>query len=953
MVNIEGMKIKMKKVVSLKKNKGLLLIQILCAVLTFILTMPFFMTRISGAEYGARKTVRVGFFPFDGYHMEDADGVKSGYGYDILHDMMIYENWNYEYVGYEDEISWDEAQDMLASGEIDLLTSATMTEERKKIFDYSDQPIGESSTLLTVKGGDNRYDTSDYSNWNGIRVGMLTNNSRNDSFDQYAEEHAFTYTKVEYDTPAELQESLNFNNIDMIVTSNLLKLDNVWTVDQFDEKPFYVIVKKGNEELLSQVNDALKKMQESNASFATELYQTYYSPDSGGVVSFSREEQNYINTCNEEGKVFQALMNPDRKPLSYNEDEKIQGLLTDICKEVFDRTGLSIEFVDAKNRDEYVQMLEAGDKSILCDFTGTIGAAENKGYVRTNAYYNSSTSKLVQKGYSGNGNRCALTKSSITNKRLANQPGIDYTFYDTMEQCKDAVLDGDVDFSYGYTRTVQEMVYADVTNSLACIPVTNMSIDFFMGVNIKESSLLTSIIKKSLDSISEEDISYISEPYTYYDRTQTSLIGLIYEQPVFLLAVVVIIFVIILGVVLIVINKKKHEEEIETNKKLSTALASAEKANQAKTEFLSRMSHDIRTPMNAIIGMTELAKDEDEADNVKEYLKDIDDSSHFLLGLINDILDLSKIESGALSLKPEPYYLGEMRKHISSVIEPLMKEKHIEYVERVPAEPICILADPLRLKQIVFNLLSNSAKFTPEGGFVELMVEAQELENEQYKILIRVRDSGIGISEEFLPHIFDSFAQERTNMNATVQGTGLGLSIVKKLVEKMNGTIEVKSKLGEGTEFMVEVVFQKAKAKETAEKDTVNMVNLQGKRILLVEDNELNVIVADRLLKKKGCLVEVAANGVEAVAKFGQSEENFFDAILMDIRMPVMDGLEATEKIRRLNRKDAQTIPIIAMTAEAFSEEKKRTIGAGMNYHLSKPIEPAKLYEALGRYIRD
>ncbi|MDD3220801.1 MAG: transporter substrate-binding domain-containing protein [Lachnospiraceae bacterium] len=905
-------------------------------------------------SYGrcTKKTVRVGFFPFDGYHMESENGTKSGYGYDILQQMYIYENWTYEYVGYKDNASWQEVQEMLESGEIDLLTSATLTEERQEIFEYSDLPIGYSSTRITIKAGDNRYDTDDYSQWNGARVGMLANNSRNDSFAAYATEHGFTYKAVEADVPDELVEMLKNGDIDMIVTSNLLKLDDVWTLDQFDEKPFYVIVKKGNTALLREVNDALGKIQESNPSFKEDLYKKYYSSDTGGVIAFTKEEQKFIEECNKNGITFQALVNPDRKPLSYYGEGRPKGLLVDICQEIFARTGLDIQMADVDNRDEYVSKFQSSSESIICDFTDSYGAAENMGYMVTGVYYTSSASKLIRKGYSGAGNRCAVVRSSIANKVITNRPGEENVAFDTMEECKDAVLNGDVDFAYMYTRNAQEMVYADVTNSLAVIPAVGISVSFSIAVNNQENALLASIIKKSIDSITETDISYLSEPYTYYDGVQTSLIGFIYDYPVVLIGLLAIFFIILLGIVLICINRRERKRERAVNEKLSAALKSAEQANQAKTEFLSRMSHDIRTPMNAIIGMTALARDEEASKQIQTYLGDIDSSSHFLLGLVNDILDLSKIESGELKLKPEPYTLEEFKRNITAVIQPLMRAKKIDFTYYADTLNGCILADKLRMNQIVFNLLSNSAKFTPEGGSVELILEHIADMKGKYGLRMVVRDSGIGISEEFLPHIFEPFIQEKTNENASNQGTGLGLSIVKHLVEEMEGSISVKSRLGEGTEFTVDLYFPLADGSCVAESEEIEVgTKLEDCEVLLVEDNDLNIRVASRVLEKAGCSVTIAKNGADAVTAFLESEEGFYDIILMDIRMPIMDGLEATRKIRDLSRKDAMKVPIIAMTADAFLEEKKKTIEAGMNYHLSKPIEPKKLYETLVKFM--
>lgn len=374
-------------------------------------------------------------------------------------------------------------------------------------------------------------------------------------------------------------------------------------------------------------------------------------------------------------------------------------------------------------------------------------------------------------------------------------------------------------------------------------------------------------------------------------------------------------------------------------------------AAQAKTDFLSRMSHDIRTPMNAIIGMTNLAREENDFAVVREYLNQIASSSSFLLGLINDILDLSKIESGQFELNLEPLTKDEFDKSIHSIITPIMKEKKIEFDYRFDDDIDCILVDKLRFKQIFFNLLSNAAKFTPEGGKVQFYSMHTSYTDEKCGIRFVVRDNGIGMSEEFQKNLFVPFLQERMTQSDSGNGTGLGLPIVKSLVDAMNGTISVKSALGEGTEYVIELQVSKAKPYEQWHEDEINTDKLTNTEILLVEDNEINIKVAKKMLEKKGSKISVSRNGKEAVEAFERSEEGFFKAILMDIRMPKMNGLEATKKIRSMNRADSSTVPIIALTADAFSEEQKKMIAVGMNAHLIKPIETKLLYDTLNRLI--
>ena len=399
-------------------------------------------------------------------------------------------------------------------------------------------------------------------------------------------------------------------------------------------------------------------------------------------------------------------------------------------------------------------------------------------------------------------------------------------------------------------------------------------------------------------------------------------------------------------------RRRELYQEIERkNDELQIVAKKAEAAANAKSEFLSRMSHDIRTPMNAIIGLIHLAKDEENLQVIRSYLYKMESSSKFLLGLINDILDLSKIESGEMTLNKGPFTKKEFRDSIQTVIKPLMDEKSINFIFELKDEADCIKVDRLRFSQIFFNLLSNAAKFTPTGGTIEFISETIEPKerNEKGKAGIRfyIRDNGIGMSEEFQKHLYDPFIQEKSELGEKTKGTGLGLPIVKSLVDAMDGTISVKSKLGQGTEFKIELYVEVMEAPSVKEKSVLKTESLKGIRVLLVEDNELNVYVAKTILEKAFCEVDMAQNGKEAVQKFNESKNHYYDAILMDIRMPVMDGLEATRRIRALEREDAATVPIIAMTADAFDKEKQETVAAGMNSHMAKPIEPAVLYEVL------
>ncbi len=411
-----------------------------------------------------------------------------------------------------------------------------------------------------------------------------------------------------------------------------------------------------------------------------------------------------------------------------------------------------------------------------------------------------------------------------------------------------------------------------------------------------------------------------------------------------------------IGLGLTVIDKEVRES-MAKNQMLSEALEAAEDANKAKTAFLSSMSHEIRTPMNAIIGLDSLAlRNESLPKETKEYLEKIGDSANHLLSLINDILDMSRIESGRMVLHREEFSFREMIGQINTMVTSQCEEKGLKYECKVIGEiGDHYIGDDTKLKQILINILSNAIKFTEAPGNVSLAIERVALYGDQTTFRFVIRDTGIGMSEAFLPKIFDAFTQENNDRSNKYGSTGLGMAITKNIVDLMNGTINVISKQGEGTEFTVTLTLKNREeikpGQEPSAQEEKKMAELSGRIVLMAEDVEINAEIMKELLSSKDAKVDHAMNGKAAVDKFVQSGEGYYDVILMDVRMPEMDGLEATRKIRSLDRADAKRIPIIAMTANAFDEDVQRSLQAGMNAHLSKPVEPEKLFQTMEELI--
>jgi len=907
-----------------------------------------------------RRLVRVGFFPFEGYHMISPDGKKSGYGYEYLQKMLLFSNWKYAYVGYEENESWNDMLTMLRNGEIDLLTSATKTPEREVDFAFSENSIGTSSAILTVKAGNTTYFADDYSNWNGIRVGLLQGNSRNDSFDQFAVRNGFWYRPVYFNSQDELTENLASGTIDAIVTSNLRQIKDEWLIAQFDPKPFYVIVKKGNTELLNEVNAALAQVAEIERNLDEELFGKYYSPDNGDQIAFTSEERAFIRECQKDGTVFNALFNPVLQPLSYvGQDGTYHGILVDICSEIFRRTGLTIHVLPVNERKTYLALCDDPGVAVRCDFSYDFVEGENHSFVVTCPYYQDNIAKLKLKRQNGPERNVGVVEKSLVADYLAGQDlsGATVTGFSSIKELADAVKTKKVDAGYLFNTTAQEVLLQDQTNRLTCVTLPKDTIAFSLGVHMNMNHLLVSILEKSLSSISDSNVKAFATPYLADRQKPQSFLGLMYDQPLFAGVLVAVFLLLCFFVFISVFFRQRQKREAKVNEELTKAIKEAKNANKAKSEFLSRLSHDIRTPINIINGMTEFAlQDMGDAEKTKEDLGKIKSANTFLLSLVNDVLDISKIDSGKIELRDDDFDLMEFVSNIRNMFIPLCKEKNIDFnIKLAGCDGLAVKVDKTRLNQVALNLLSNAVKYSKPNGNIVFSLFATKDGRGSVALVLSVEDDGIGMSKEFQKKMFEPFAQETDNPERvkTTSGTGLGLSIVKRIVDMMGGKIGVESELGKGTKVTLRFVFPQSEqlARKTDDLSSADRVAPLSGMVLLAEDNVLNKEIAMRILSQFGLTVITAENGRKAVDAFLSSKEGTFQLILMDIQMPVMNGYQAVELIRSSNRSDAKSIPILAMTADAFSDDISKCLAAGMNGHVSKPINPDVLKKTIQAFL--
>ncbi|MEG1448191.1 MAG: ATP-binding protein, partial [Oscillospiraceae bacterium] len=599
---------------------------------------------------------------------------------------------------------------------------------------------------------------------------------------------------------------------------------------------------------------------------------------------------------------------------------------------------------------EKAAMIETGDydllSSLIYDYTWA-----NRHNMYVTQPYISSDYLTVYRQEPGKNRRLALPEGAYIASVSKFQPpdNVAVTYYSTLQECVDAVFRGDED--YTFVSSYEADYYRDVPkyHTLKFRTLQADPFELSIGVSKEKDPILFSIIEKALNSVSSDEMADIIRNYVTHSESY-SFSDMIYTNPVQ--------FTMIAGgVIAAILSSVLFFSLYQVNRKKNKVLA---EANVAKSEFLSSVSHDIRTPMNAIIGFTDTCLDEPLSEmEMKENLLKIRYSSAYLLGLINDVLDMSKIESGKFKLRPNKVILEDFMETIISTIQPMADKKNIAFI--VDTKEIAgkyAIVDELRVQQIFINLLSNAVKFTPPGGKVECIAENVWRKDGKARDRMIIRDNGIGMSSEFLNHLYEPFQQEKPSGFTGNTGTGLGLSIVNKLVAAMGGTISVKSELGKGTEFVVELEMEvgydgEAPIRASQISECTDQIDFSGKHILLVEDHPLNQQIAIRLLQKKRAEVTVAENGQIALDLFTCTADGHFDAILMDIRMPIMDGFSATKAIRSLDRADAKTIPIIAITANAFDNDVEQSIAVGMNAHLAKPVESQKLYAVLSAAFQE
>ena len=932
----------------------------LAILMTMLLLTALLSLSASAAEtVSQHERVRVGFFAMDGYHMMDEDGNRSGYGYDFLRLMARYWDVDYEYVGYDK--SWEEMQQMLIDGEIDMVTSARRTPEREELFDFS-RPIGTNNGILTVRSDNSTIVEGKYSTYDGMRVALLRGNSRNDEFAEYARTKGFTYKSVYFDSAEEIAEALQNGTVDAIVTSSLRKMNNERILEKFGSSDFYVIVKKGNTELLNKINYAIDQMNAAEGSWKTTLYNKNYETTDTKNLEYTEEEKRIIAQYSKENPLH-VLCDPTRYPYSYTENGEVKGILPDYFRKIADYAGLSYEFLVPATRDEYIAYQSNKDAvNISIDARlDTDNYAETKEWGLTAPYITMRMARVTRRDFDGKINVVTtVNQTASTSIEDVLAPGAEKLMCSTRQEMMEAVRNGKADAAFVYYYMAQAFVNSDTTGTMTYTPLEQPTFSYRMVVSSTENHALAGILTKAMYAMPDNLVEDLATQYTTYKATNLTLADMIRLNPV--TAVAITVFISWMAVAMIIIvnrlrTRRKLQLAAQQKAKEMTVLAEqVQAASKAKSTFLSNMSHDIRTPMNAIIGFTNIALHQDSVPEMHNCLKKIEESSDHLLSLLNDVLDISRIESGKVEFSPVPANITAVTDSVIEIVKGMILNRELNFeVHREPLQNPYVMTEPVRIREILVNILNNAVKFTKDGGTIRFDAGSRPGADAQHIVICyRIKDTGIGMSEEFQKKLFDEFAQEENGVRTQYKGTGLGMPISKKYVELMGGTITVDSRKGVGTTFTVEIPMELTNAEKVEKtKPFVQHNDLKGIKVLLAEDNDLNAELATILLEDLGMTVTRAADGQEVVDLFTEHPAGTYDIILMDIMMPKMDGHQAAKAIRAMyaDRSDAEEIPIIALSANAFSEDVQASLDAGMNGHVSKPLNMEEVTKVIERNL--
>ena len=941
---------------------------VLCAgifvvlVIWMILTVPCQAAETDNDEKQS-QIIRVGSFE-DTFDYVDKNGVRRGYGYELMQALAGYTGWKFEYV----KCDWSNCFDKLENGEIDIMGDISYTDERAQKMLFSDESMGEEKYILYADLSDMDIGTSDFKFMDGKRVGVLIDTEPEIMLTEWENKNGIHTEHVNVYNNDDVEKKLANQEIDCFVSleESIWSEQGIASVTTIGKSGIYFAINKERSDIKTELDYAMRQLEQDSPFFKADLYKKYFTLDYN--QSLTGGEKSWLE---EHGDIRIGFLNND--PAIFYRDEateKLMGMLaeyTSYAKDCLGNRALKFYMQEYDSYDEMTQALQNCEIDVVFYAGRNPDFAEKNGYALTNTAWTYSLMAVTDEGKFDENRVYTVAvpkeKDALKQHIAFGYPQWKLVDYDSLEDAADMVMNEKADcFLIG---TSQALKY-DNNRDFKSVPLTK-TMEACLAVRGGEGTLL-SILNKTLKAMPSDMLTSALAIYdstedkvTFWDFVKDNMFAFFVAIGFFALSIISIIFVLL--------RKARKAEAVaklaandtqKLNDKLEIALKKAEDASLSKTRFLNNMSHDIRTPMNAILGYAQLMEDELKGKGLpetSEHLEKLQQSGTLLLSIINNVLDMARIESGRMELDENYCRIEDVWKSLFAVFDEKAMKKNIVLHYAMNVEHEHVLTDVTKVKEIFVNILSNAIKYTPAGGSVMVDIDELSCDESGYMIVrISVSDTGIGMSQDYQTKIFEAFTREQNTTKSKIAGTGLGMSIVKKYVELLGGIINVESELGKGSTFTVTLKHRIADesyyVKEYIEESGTGSEILEGRNILLAEDNDLNAEIAEAILERAGLKTERVENGIQCVKRIMEMPTGTYDMILMDIQMPQMDGYKATQAIRNLPDKDKACIPIIAMTANAFEEDKREAIAAGMNAHIAKPIQVDKLLSMLAEVIR-
>ena len=916
----------------------------------------------SKSQAGEHKIIRIGSFE-DVFNYVDEYGVRRGFGYELMQALAGYTGWEFEYVTCD----WTDCFDKLENGEIDVMGDISYSDERAQKMLYSAEEMAQEKYILYADSSHADIGMHDFKSLNGKRVGVLLGTEPEVMLTEWENQNGIHTEHVNVSNDDDVERKLASHEIDCFVSleESIWSEQGISSVTSIGKSGIYFVINKERSDIKTELDWAMRQLELDNPFFKADLYKKYFMLDYSQSLTFG--EKAWLE---KHGGIRIGFLDNDPSVFSMDEDTgKLSVTLPEYISYAVDCLGnqtLDFNIKAYENTDELLQALHDQDIDMIYYASRNPDFSEKNGFTLTNTAWTYSlmavTNENIFNEQAEHTVAVPKVKEALKQHIAFSYPQWELVDYNSLPEAAEMLMNKTADcFLMGTSKALKY----DNNRNFKSIPLTkNMEACF--AVRSGEETLL-SILNKTLKTMPSDMLTsalalYDSTPdkVTFSDFVKDNFIAFSLTAGSLTLSIVIMI--------LVLLGKARKAEAVaeraaddtrKLNDQLEAALKNAEAASLAKTSFFNNMSHDIRTPMNVILGYAQIMKEELKDKNLPEtsaHLDKLQQSGDLLLSIINNVLDMARIESGRMEINESFIQIEDVMQSLYVVFDVEAKKKHIALLFTMNVEHTHVQADVTKVKEIFVNILSNAIKYTSEGGSVDVNIDEIPCDEPGYMIVkTAVSDTGIGMSKEYLTRIFESFTRERNGTKSEIQGTGLGMSIVKKYVDLLGGTIDVESELGKGSTFTVtlkhKIADESSYEAKQLEAPATELEVLKDRHILLAEDNDLNAEIAEVILERAGLKIERVEDGIQCVDKIMNSPAGTYDMILMDIQTPGMDGYKATQEIRHLSDPAKASIPIIAMTANAFEEDKKAAIAAGMNGHIAKPIDINTLLTVLSQVL--